>query len=163
MSTKGSVKAMKAHTSKHNISFKKRFFRHSTTRVSNSAIKRASSPRSRPQSGVVVRCLAVSPEAVFNIATLAVMPFFGMMVASPRAQLTQNIMRSRWTYYIAAALYLALLALWNPLPRLWAAFCASALTGGLPSLPAFAALFSVPENTSFVWLHLVVLDLFQAR
>ena len=38
-----------------------------------------------------------------------------------------------------------------------------ALRSALPSMPAFAALFGSPEITALAWVHLVLLDLVQAR
>ena len=72
-------------------------------------------------------------------------------------------MSSRIPFYIAAAMYAALLVLWNPLIHFGAVFKSAALTGGLPNIINFAAAFSSPEGTTLAWLHLVTLDLFQAR
>lgn len=106
---------------------------------------------------------SLSPDLVFNIATLGVMPFYALMIGAPQKPFTQRLMSSRIPYYTAAAFYAALLALWDPLVHLWAVFKSAALTGGLPNVDNFAAAFSSPEATTLSWLHLVTLDLFQAR
>ena len=109
-------------------------------------------------------CTAVlSPDLVFNITTLGVMPFYAMMIASPHKPSTQRLMTSHAPYYFAAALYAALFLIWSPLAQLWSIFKTAALTGGLPNITAFATTFSAPETTTLAWLHLVMLDLFQAR
>ena len=106
---------------------------------------------------------SLSPDVVFNIATLGVMPFYALMIGAPQNPITKRLMSSRIPYYAAAAFYAALLGLWDPLVHLWAVFKSASLTGGLPNVVNFAASFSSPEATTLSWLHLVTLDLFQAR
>lgn len=110
-----------------------------------------------------MRCLAVSPETVFGLATLAVMPFYAAMVAAPRRAVTARLVSSQAFFLVAAVVYALLLVAWAPLPQLWHAFSAAAATGGLPALAPFAALFARPQATALAWVHLLVLDLFQAR
>jgi hypothetical protein len=109
----------------------------------------------------------LSPDAVFNVATLAVMPFYGLMVGAPRHPSTIRLLSSRAFYLAAAALHLSLLALWAPPPELWHDIVVAAASPGgagpLPDLAAFAAIVGRPAMTALAWLHLVVLDLFQAR
>jgi hypothetical protein len=122
---------------------------------------RAASPRRRAP----LPCRAVlSPDVIFNIATLGVMPFYALIIAAPAKPVTRRLLASPAPFAIAAALYAVLLAAWGPLGRLWAIATAFAFTnGGLPDVTAFAAAFSAPESTALAWLHLVTLDLFQAR
>jgi len=91
------------------------------------------------------------------------MPFYGIMMCAPHREFTKRMMASRWPFYIAAAIYAILIAVWNPVPWLWQVFTTAALTGGLPKITSFATLFTNFEVTALVWLHLVSLDLFQAR
>ena len=113
-------------------------------------------------------CTAVlSPDVVFNIATLSVMPFYAMIIAVPQKPLTRKIMASKLPFYCAAALYLALLFCWSPLGNLWSIVKASTLGNNfalhLPDMTIFATAFNSAEFTTLAWLHLVTLDLFQAR
>ena len=112
-----------------------------------------------------MQCTAVlSADVAFNIATLGVMPFYAMIVSAPEQPLTRKIMGSHVPFTTAAIIYASLLVLWNPLAHVWSVIKASALaTAGLPSITAFAAAFNSAEATTMAWLHLVVLDLFQAR
>jgi hypothetical protein len=113
-------------------------------------------------------CTAMlSADTVFNMVTVAVMPFYGMMIAAPQKPITRKLMASKLPFYCAAALYLALLFLWNPLENLWNIIKASTLDGNfalrLPDMTVFATAFNSAEATTLAWLHLVTLDLFQAR
>jgi hypothetical protein len=120
----------------------------------------------RSQFGQVTptRCaLTLSAEAVFDIATLAVMPFYGLMVAAPKNPATKRLMTSRLPVFLAGVFYIALLVLWSPLGRLWSIMAASCVSSALPSVLVFAQVFSQPEATALAWVHLVTLDLFQAR
>ncbi len=120
----------------------------------------------------------LTPAVVFDAATLFVLPFYALMVAAPKARITQRLLSGTALLLAAAALYALLLLLWAPLPQLAgvasdaAAAVASAARAGAPaaawraaqpSMPAFAALFGRPEVTALAWVHLVLLDLFQAR
>ncbi|KAL4451494.1 hypothetical protein ABPG75_007156 [Micractinium tetrahymenae] len=120
----------------------------------------------------------LTPAVVFDAATLFVLPFYTLMVLAPRARLTQRLLSGTALLLAAAALYVLLLLLWAPLPQLAgvasdavAAVAAAARAGApaaawraaQPSMPAFAALFGRPEVTALAWVHLVLLDLVQAR
>ena len=121
----------------------------------------------------------LSPALVFDAATVLVLPFYALMIAAPQRQLTQRLFSTPALFTAAAALYALLLAMWQPLPAIAAAVqgaaaavtAAAGSTGGwaqglraaLPSMPAFAALFGSPEITALAWVHLVLLDLLQAR
>jgi hypothetical protein len=111
------------------------------------------------------------------VATVLVMPFYLAMIAAPKKQFTQQLLGSGPVLAAGAALYGVLLAAWNPLPQLAAVVRAAAASVGaaaasggadalrasLPSMPAFAALFTASEVTVVAWVHLLLLDLLQAR
>ncbi len=121
----------------------------------------------------------LSPALVFDAATVLVLPFYTLMIAAPRRQLTQRLFSTPALFTAAAALYALLLAMWRPLPAIAAVVQgaasaiaaaagsaggpAQALRAALPSMPTFAALFGSPEITALAWVHLVLLDLLQAR
>lgn len=119
------------------------------------------------------------PALVFDAATALVLPFYALMIAAPGRQLTQRLLSGPALFTAAAALYGLLLAMWRPLPAIAAVVqgaaaavgaaagsaggVGEALRAALPSMPAFAALFGSPEITALAWVHLVLLDLLQAR
>lgn len=117
----------------------------------------------RRQSAVTAT-LTVDPEVVFEVATLAALPLYTLMALAPRWRLTQRLARSPLFTTVASAAYAALMVLWQPLPRLWAAFKAAVGTaGGLPDIAVVASVFGHRDLAALAWLHLIVLDLFQAR
>lgn len=140
----------------------------------------AQHPARRPVTAAAQAAAAavLTPAMVFDAATLFVLPFYTLMVAAPRARVTQRLLSGTALVLAAAALYALLLLLWAPLPQLAgvasdaaAAVAAAARAGApaaawraaQPSMPAFAALFGRPDVTALAWVHLVLLDLVQAR
>lgn len=104
-----------------------------------------------------------SPQDVFSATTVAALPLYGLMMAAPQRRLTQRLLGSDAFFLLAAAVYAAHLWLWGALPALLAVARASWSAGALPSVAAFATCFHSPPLTALAWLHLVMLDLFQAR
>lgn len=128
--------------------------------------------------GAAAVAAVLTPAVVFDAATLFVLPFYTLMVAAPKSRITQRLLSGTALLLAAAALYGLLLLLWAPLPQLAgvasdaaAAVAAAARAGApaaawraaQPSMPAFAALFGRPDVTALAWVHLVLLDLWQAR
>lgn len=107
---------------------------------------------------IVTRCL--NAEIVFNMATVSVMPIYTLMLAAPRSQLTKTVVHSRLLFPSAAALYAVLLFAWNPFPRIASNL---KLHNGLPILSSYGDLFKLPAVTVIAWLHLLLVDLYQAR
>ena len=113
-----------------------------------------------------VRCsllgALLSPDALFSLASFAVMPLYGLMVCRPKARLTRQLLNSDalWlglvTLYVAALVQswrsdtLALMFSLTPLPQ-------------LPQLNNIAAMFTRPAAAAATWVHLLSLDLFVAR
>ncbi|MFP2904887.1 ABA4-like family protein [Pyxidicoccus sp. 3LFB2] len=93
-------------------------------------------------------------ERLFEWSSLAVMPFWALMILLPRAQVTSRVMRSPVGPALFALLYTALV-----LPRL----------GELlpllmqPKLPGVAALLGTPEGATIGWVHFLAFDLFVGR
>lgn len=107
---------------------------------------------------------ALSSPALFGTATLAVLPLYALIVAAPRWQLTRRVLAPNTFFLAAAALYLSLLGAWHHLlPPAWDVVRAAVHARALPDVAAFAALFSKPGITALTWVHLLLLDLFQAR
>lgn len=134
----------------------------------------AAAPAAAAAAGVAL----LTPGAVFDAATVLVLPFYAAMIAAPGARFTQRLFSTPALLALAGALYGLLLLAWNPLPQLsavagaaadavrsaaGAGAAANAWRAALPSMPAFAALFSSGQVTALAWVHLVLLDLVQAR
>ncbi|MBF5044988.1 DUF4281 domain-containing protein [Aggregicoccus sp. 17bor-14] len=93
-------------------------------------------------------------QALFEISSLAVLPFWALMILLPRARLTERVMRAPWAPALLALLYAVLV-----LPR------AGALLPLLarPQLPPVAALLGTPEGATIGWVHFLAFDLFVGR
>ncbi|KAK9272034.1 hypothetical protein L1049_002403 [Liquidambar formosana] len=122
-------------------------------------------PRSvsyRKGSGVYASWLASSQIAssVFTLGTVAVLPFYTLMVVAPKAELTKKCMESSLPYVVLGILYAYLLYLsWTPdtirlmfASKYW-----------LPELPGIARMFSNEMTLASAWIHLLAVDLFAAR
>ncbi|MQL72236.1 hypothetical protein Taro_004584, partial [Colocasia esculenta] len=96
----------------------------------------------------------------FTLGTVAVLPFYTLMVVAPNSELTKKSMESSLPYVVLGVAYAYLLYLsWSPdtmklmfASKYW-----------LPELPGIAKLFSNEMTLASAWLHLLVLDLFAAR
>ncbi|KAJ8567470.1 hypothetical protein K7X08_019678 [Anisodus acutangulus] len=99
-------------------------------------------------------------NSVFTLGTAAVLPFYTLMVASPKAEITRKLMRSTIPYVVLGLLYAYLLYLsWTPdtirlmfASKYW-----------LPELPGIAKMFSSEMTLASAWIHLLAVDLFAAR
>ncbi|CAI9110678.1 OLC1v1010744C1 [Oldenlandia corymbosa var. corymbosa] len=111
---------------------------------------------------VSASCLPSSQLAasVFTIGTIAVLPFYTLMVAAPKSELTKKFIGSSIPYILLGLAYGYLLYLsWTPdtiklmfSSKYW-----------LPELSAIAKLFSSEMTLASAWVHLLVIDLFAAR
>ncbi|KAK9683199.1 hypothetical protein RND81_10G122900 [Saponaria officinalis] len=116
----------------------------------------------RKCSGVCHSCLSNSQIAssVFTLGTAAVLPFYTLMLAAPKAELTKKTMKSSLPYVVLGLLYTYLLWLsWTPdtirlmfASKYW-----------LPELQGIAKMFSSEMTLASAWIHLLVADLFAAR
>lgn len=113
---------------------------------------------------IQTRCIAtLSSETVFKCATVFAIPLYAFMIVTPKSKLTRNIILSEHVVVAVAVTYAALLLLWSPW-RLIAEVCCKVLSSSiLPDVSAFGKLFKCPSATSIAWLHLLLLDFYQAR
>ncbi|KAF5763555.1 putative neoxanthin synthase [Helianthus annuus] len=96
----------------------------------------------------------------FTYGTIAVLPFYTLMVAAPKAELTKKCMRSSLPYVVLGSLYAYLVYLsWTPdtirllfASKYW-----------LPELPSIAKMFSKEVTLASAWIHFLAIDLFAAR
>lgn len=96
----------------------------------------------------------------FTLGTAAVLPFYTLMVAAPKADLTKKCMRSSIPYVVLGVLYTYLLYLsWTP-DTIWLMFSSKYW---LPELPGIAKMFSKETTLASAWIHLLAVDLYAAR
>ncbi|KAI4321291.1 hypothetical protein MLD38_034693 [Melastoma candidum] len=99
-------------------------------------------------------------SAVFSVGTFAVLPFYTLMVAAPKAEMTQKCIRSCIPFIALGLLYTYLLYLsWTP-DTLGLMFASKYW---LHELPGIARMFSNEMTLGSTWIHLLAVDLFAAR
>lgn len=99
-------------------------------------------------------------SSVFTLGTAGVLPFYTLMVAAPKAEITRKLMESVIPYVVLGLLYAYLLYLsWTPdtirlmfASKYW-----------LPELSGVAKMFSSEMTLASAWIHLLAVDLFAAR
>jgi len=115
-----------------------------------------------------------TPDTLFSIGTVAVLPLYGMMIGAPRAAASKRIMSSALPFALMGFLYAmaACLTLQSAGARdLVSTFVTSAGAGVGWSFASIAAhaltllsgCMATAETASTAWLHLLSLDLFVAR
>ncbi|KAG5017885.1 hypothetical protein JHK85_024021 [Glycine max] len=99
-------------------------------------------------------------STAFTAGTIAVLPFYTLMVLAPKSELTKKSMESSIPYVVLSILYAYLLYLsWTP-ETVRLIFASKYL---LPELPGIAKMFSSEMTLASAWIHLLVIDLFAAR
>ncbi|MED6169411.1 hypothetical protein PIB30_021214 [Stylosanthes scabra] len=99
-------------------------------------------------------------SSVFTLGTVAVLPFYTLMVLAPKSELTKQCMESNIPYVVLGILYAYLLYLsWTP-ETLKLIFATKYL---LPELSSIGKMFSSELTLASAWIHLLVVDLFAAR
>jgi len=93
-------------------------------------------------------------ETLFKLSSLAVLPFWALMIFLPRRRVTKRLMSSPLVCAAPAAVYASLV-----IPRfaeVWRAVSS-------PELSGIAALLSSPFGATVGWLHFLAFDLFVGR
>ncbi|KAG1330631.1 protein ABA DEFICIENT 4, chloroplastic [Cocos nucifera] len=99
-------------------------------------------------------------NGAFTWGTVAVLPFYALMVLAPNARLTRRLTDSSAPYVILGVLYAYLLSLsWTP-DTLRMMFAGKYW---LPELPGIAKMFTNEMTLASAWIHLLAVDLFAAR
>jgi hypothetical protein len=96
----------------------------------------------------------MTPELTFQLANLAAMPFWALMIVAPRWSVTRRVMESWAGPGAFAALYVALV-----LPTLPAVL--PVLIN--PKLDVIASLLGEPRAAVVAWIHFLAFDLFVGR
>ncbi|CAA6653432.1 unnamed protein product [Spirodela intermedia] len=98
--------------------------------------------------------------SAFTAGTVAVLPFYALMVLAPHAKLTKRSMESGLPYVALGAAYAFLLYL------SWTADTMRLMFSSkywLPELSSITRMFSNELTMASAWLHLLLVDLFAAR
>lgn len=99
-------------------------------------------------------------SCAFTLGTVAVLPFYTLMVVAPNANITKRTVESSAPYVALGLLYAYLLYLsWTP-DTLRAMFASKYW---LPELPGIVRMFASDMTVASAWIHLLAVDLFAAR
>ncbi|XP_030529180.1 protein ABA DEFICIENT 4, chloroplastic isoform X2 [Rhodamnia argentea] len=99
-------------------------------------------------------------SSAFTWGTVAVLPFYTLMVVAPQAELTKKSMKTGVPFIVLGLFYAYLLYLsWTP-DTLKAMFSSKHF---LPELPGIKKLFTSEMTVASGWIHLLAVDLFAAR
>uniref|UniRef100_A0A7S1SZK6 DUF4281 domain-containing protein n=1 Tax=Tetraselmis chuii TaxID=63592 RepID=A0A7S1SZK6_9CHLO len=104
---------------------------------------------------------AFSPTQVFTVATVLVMPVYTMMLAAPKSKITKMLVAPPTLFVIFAALYLTMLPQVAQVPNLLHGLFVHGTA--MPHMGALGELFRHQSVVTLAWVHLLMLDLFQAR
>lgn len=98
-------------------------------------------------------------ETLFQLANLAVLPLWALMIFAPHWRGTQAVLRSFIPVSVLAVLYATLLiqSFFDPNPALNPADLAN------PTLAVIAAGLSTPAGATIGWVHFLAFDLFAGR
>lgn len=96
----------------------------------------------------------MTPDLLFALSNILVLPFWLLMIAAPGWGLTRRIVASPWIAAAPAVLYVTLVA-----PQLLDLLVSLAN----PQLAAIAALLGTPLGATIAWVHFLTFDLFVGR
>lgn len=98
-------------------------------------------------------------DTAFKLANAVVLPFWALMLVSPRSRLTRAVMENRAVFVVLGVLYVTLLA------RSMRGGDPDALRRVLrdPSPQTLGELFARPEGVTVGWVHFLAFDLFVGR
>ncbi|XP_044973695.1 protein MAO HUZI 4, chloroplastic-like [Hordeum vulgare subsp. vulgare] len=118
---------------------------------------RRRAPLLRPRAWLSTSQIASS---AFTLGTVAVLPFYTLMIAAPNANITKRTVESTAPYVALGILYAYLLYLsWTP-DTIRAMFASKYW---LPELPGIVRMFASEMTVASAWIHLLAVDLFAAR
>ncbi|KAM0880159.1 hypothetical protein ACQ4PT_033785 [Festuca glaucescens] len=118
---------------------------------------RARAPLLRPRAWLTSPQIA---STAFTLGTVAVLPFYTLMIAAPNADITKRTVESTAPYVALGLLYAYLLYLsWTP-DTIRAMFASKYW---LPELPGIVRMFASEMTVASAWIHLLAVDLFAAR
>lgn len=117
----------------------------------------------------ITRVAVVSPNVVFDIATVGVMPVYALMMWFPRSSVTKKLMGSNMLLFIAGSFLYAYTILSYGGYEIFKPLVESIKDHGLSTdspgryLAIMAEMLGNSTVTAITWVHLLLLDLFQAR
>ncbi|KAE8798491.1 Protein MAO HUZI 4, chloroplastic [Hordeum vulgare] len=118
---------------------------------------RYKAPLLRPRAWLSTSQIACS---AFTLGTVAVLPFYTLMIAAPNANITKRTVESTAPYVALGILYAYLLhPSWTP-DTIRAMFASKYW---LSELPDIVRMFASEMTVASAWIHLLAVDLFTAR
>ncbi|KAL8161776.1 hypothetical protein V2J09_013265 [Rumex salicifolius] len=109
----------------------------------------------------ICSCLGTQfASCAFTLGTVAVLPFYTLMLFAPKSEITKKTMDSCIPYVVLGLVYVYLLyRSWTP-DTIHVMFASKYW---LPELTGIAKMFSNEMTLASAWIHLLVVDLFAAR
>jgi hypothetical protein len=102
------------------------------------------------------------PQKMFTLVNFAVLPFWGMMIATPKSEITKNLMTSTWPILLLMGIHLSLVSFGLTQPGSAQEFEFLA-TQGFVKLSAMMEMRNFPVFVSEEWAHVLAWDLFVGR
>ncbi|KAE8789150.1 Protein MAO HUZI 4, chloroplastic [Hordeum vulgare] len=99
-------------------------------------------------------------SSAFTLGTVAVLPFYTLMIAAPNANITKRTVESTAPYVALGILYAYLLHLSWTSDTIRAMFASKYW---LSELPDIVRMFASEMTVASAWIHLLAIDLFAAR
>ncbi|XP_044947386.1 protein MAO HUZI 4, chloroplastic-like [Hordeum vulgare subsp. vulgare] len=118
---------------------------------------RCKAPLLRPRAWLSTSQIASS---AFTLGTVAVLPFYTLMIAAPNANITKRTVESTAPYVALGILYAYLLHLSWTSDTIRAMFASKYW---LSELPDIVRMFASEMTVASAWIHLLAVDLFVAR
>jgi len=116
-------------------------------------------PAESRSTGLLPAPALLAPELVFDVATVAVMPVYAAMMFAPKSRLARAATADT-VFLLGSALYAVLMVAYGGMEFLRPFLDVKSADVGLTML---AGLMQNGKACSIAWLHLLVIDLFQAR
>ena len=127
------------------------------------------SERRRTQNLFSVKCLefaqpefATFPQQMFTLVNFAVLPFWGMMIVTPKWEATKFLMSSSFPILLLCAIHLSLVSFGVSQPSAAEEFQFLA-TQGFVKLSSMMEMRNYPIFVSEEWAHVLAWDLFVGR
>ena len=116
-------------------------------------------PAESRSTGLLPAPALLAPELVFDVAAVAVMPVYAAMVFAPKSRLARAATADT-VFLLGSALYAVLMVAYGGMEFLRPFLDVKSANVGLTML---AGLMQNGKACSIAWLHLLLIDLFQAR
>jgi hypothetical protein len=102
------------------------------------------------------------PQKMFTLVNFAVLPFWGLMIAAPKFELTKKLMTTSWPILLLTGIHLSLVSFGLAQPGSAQEFEFLA-TQGFVKLSAMMEMRNFPVFVAEEWAHVLAWDLFVGR